>query len=49
MAGERQVCSKCGRDRPVKEYYKLKTGNYCEMCKDCLTMYIDNKDPQTFL
>lgn len=27
----------------------MKTGERCDLCKDCLTQYIDNRNPETFL
>ena len=49
MATEKLICSKCGRQRPETDFFKYKTGNRCDMCKDCLTQYIDNRDSSTFL
>lgn len=43
------VCSKCGKTKKETDFYKMKTGERCDMCKTCLTMHIDNRDPQTFL
>lgn len=43
------ACSKCGKNkRSDKEYFKLHDGTRYPMCKDCLTMYIDNRKPDTF-
>ena len=44
-----QVCSKCGRNLKETEFFKMKTGNRCDLCKDCLCQYIDNRKPETFL
>lgn len=50
LAGEdRIVCSKCGKNKRVQDYFLLKTKEPCDMCKDCLTMYIDNTNPETFM
>lgn len=46
---EKLTCSKCGRSRPETEFFKLKTGKRDDICKDCLTMYIDNRKADTFL
>lgn len=27
----------------------MKSGDRCDLCKDCLTQYIDNRNPETFL
>ena len=32
-----------------KNYYTYKDGSKTEMCKACMTMHIDNFDPDTFL
>jgi len=45
---DRITCTKCGRSRPEPEFFKLKTGHRDNICKDCLTMYIDNRKPETF-
>lgn len=49
MAVDRLVCSKCGREKPEKDFFKLKTKERCDMCKVCLTMHIDNRKTDTFL
>lgn len=46
---DRVVCSKCGKSKRPQEFFKLKNKELCDMCKDCLTLYIDNQDPETFL
>ena len=46
---ERLICSKCGKDKRAEDFFKLKNGTPCDMCKSCLTMFINNRDPQTFL
>lgn len=27
----------------------MKSGERCDLCKDCLTQYIDNRNPETFM
>ena len=46
---ERLICSKCGKSKRDVDFFKLKSGDRCDMCKDCLTMYIDNRKPDTFM
>lgn len=48
-AAEKQLCKKCGKMKSAKFFYKDPTsdGKY-PICIDCLTMYIDNYDPNTF-
>ena len=48
MAEGYKVCSKCGRSLKESEFFKMKTGNRCDLCKDCLCQYIDNRKPETF-
>lgn len=48
VTDKRITCSKCGRGRRPAEFFILKNGEYCEMCKDCLCMYIDNQKLETF-
>lgn len=50
MAGlDRATCSKCGRTRKISaDFFLLKNGEPCDMCKDCLTSHIDNTNPSTF-
>jgi hypothetical protein len=43
------TCEKCGRTLKETEFFKLKTGERYHLCKDCLTQYIDNRKPETFL
>ena len=42
-------CSKCGRELKETDFFKMKGGKRCDLCKDCLTQYIDNRNPETFL
>ena len=47
-------CLKCGQVRPDYEYYKYKTEpgqpeRYSDLCRSCLTVNIDNFNPDTFL
>lgn len=48
MAVGYKTCSKCGRSLKESEFFKMKTGNRCDYCKDCLCQYIDNRKPETF-
>lgn len=45
-----KICQKCGKmmDENTK-FYQYKDGRKTELCKSCLTMHIDNFDPNTFL
>lgn len=46
---ERVTCSKCGKNKRRQDFFLLKDKQPCDMCKDCLTMYIDNTNPDTFM
>ena len=45
-----KLCQKCGKmlDEDT-QFYTYKSGEKTEMCKKCLTMHIDNWDPNTYL
>ena len=43
------VCEKCGRSMDGTKFYQKKDGEKTKLCKNCLTMHIDNFDPNTFL
>lgn len=42
-------CNKCGKSMDEGQFYTYKDGQKTEMCKKCLTMHIDNFEPDTFL
>lgn len=47
---EMRMCQKCGRMKNADtQFYQYKNKEKTELCKDCLTMHIDNYDPNTFL
>ncbi len=39
---------KCGRTKDEREFFKLRNGEKYSLCRDCLTMYVDNRKPSTF-
>ena len=43
------VCEKCGKSMDEANFYTYKDGTKTELCKKCLTMHIDNFDPDTYL
>lgn len=51
---ESLYCKKCGRVKKTKDFYKSNnlekypTG-YLDLCKECLTIKVDNYDPDTYL
>ena len=48
-AGDKKTCKKCGRTKAADlNFYQKKDGTKTDLCKQCLTMHIDNFDPETF-
>ena len=45
----KQYCSKCNRTMALENFYTYKDGTKCELCKTCLTMHVNNFEPDTFL
>ena len=45
---EMKICQKCKKAMRVTNFYKNRDGSYTDLCKNCLTMHIDNFDPETF-
>ena len=47
---EKLICTKCGKTMDAAtQFYTHKNGDKTKMCKKCLTMHIDNFNPDTFL
>ena len=48
--GNLKACQKCGKvmDEDT-QFYQRKDGTKTDLCKKCLTMHIDNFNPETFL
>ena len=44
-----RYCSKCRKTMNIANFYTYKNGEKCELCKSCLTMHINNWEPDTFL
>lgn len=42
-------CEKCEKLKPETSFQKLRDGTSVNFCKECLTMHIDNYDPETFI
>ena len=42
-------CGKCGKTMKELQFYTYKNGEKTEYCKQCLTMHIDNFNPDTFI
>ena len=41
-------CAKCHKTIAAKNFYTYKDGSKCELCKSCLTLHVDNTDPETY-
>lgn len=46
---EQVYCSKCRKTMADTNFYTYKDGTKAELCKGCLTMHINNWEPDTFL
>ena len=46
---EQRYCPKCRKTMTDTNFYTYKNGEKCEFCKKCLTMHINNWEPDTFL
>ena len=46
---EQRFCEKCRKTMSDVNFYTYKNGEKCELCKACLTMHINNFEPDTFL
>ncbi len=49
-----RFCSKCKRTKDEKNFYKSNNlekypEGYLNLCKECLTMHVDNWNPDTFM
>ena len=42
-------CEKCGKTMDERNFYTHKDGNKTKLCKKCLTLHIDNFNPDTYL
>ena len=44
-----QYCQKCHKTMNDTQFYTYKNGDQTEMCKNCLTLHVNNFEPDTFL
>ena len=42
-------CEKCRKTMSEKQFYTLRDGSKMELCKACLTMHVNNWEPETYL
>ena len=42
------LCEKCGKMKNETQFYTYKNGEKLEICKDCLTLHVNNFEPETF-
>ena len=48
--GNLKACQKCGKVMDEEaQFYLRKNGTRMDLCKKCLTMHINNYEPETFL
>lgn len=45
---ETKTCQKCGKIMSVANFYTARDGNKLDLCKSCLTMHVNNFEPETF-
>lgn len=43
------TCSKCNKSMDEANFYQYRDGTKAEMCKKCITMHIDNFNPDTYV
>lgn len=46
---EQRYCSKCRKTMADTNFYTYKDGTKCELCKSCLTLHVNNFEPETYL
>ena len=49
MPPVKRYCPKCQKTMAEIHFYSLRDGTKCELCKGCLTMHINNWQPDTYL
>lgn len=45
----KKICINCQRNMQDTNFYTYRNGEKTQMCKACMTMHVDNFDPDTFL
>ena len=46
---DKKLCIKCKKMKKLGDFYCKKNGEPVELCKDCLTLHIDNFDESTYV
>jgi hypothetical protein len=46
---EQLFCPKCRKTMSDVNFYTFKDGTKCDLCKSCLTLHVNNFEPDTFL
>lgn len=49
MAVGKCTCEKCHKTMAETNFYTYRDGRKTELCKSCMTMHVDNFDPETYL
>jgi hypothetical protein len=44
-----RFCNKCQKTMSDVNFYTYKNGEKCDLCKNCLTMHINNYQEDTFI
>ena len=44
-----KTCSECGKSKRIQSFWLRRDGSLFDICKECASLYIDNKKPDTFL
>ena len=44
-----RYCNKCGKTMSDVNFYTYKNGDKCDLCKNCLTMHINNYQEDTYM
>ena len=47
--GANYICNKCNKSMDENNFYTYKDGNKTDLCKKCLTLHINNFNPETYL
>lgn len=42
-------CAKCGKEMGEEQFYTKKDGSKTDLCKKCLTLHVNNFEPDTYL
>ena len=46
---DKKICPRCKRMLTIDSFYKMRSGEYWDLCKKCLGAHVDAFNPETFL